>query len=304
MSTSKSLPCRYGPFSTLVYRSKNLGDMIQTLALTRLLPQTSGVFRHLLQRADPNRTFVLNGFLHIDAPSADPGLRTLFAGVCGPHWRKAAYHRWMQRSEWPIGARDPATFAEIRKVGLNSRLCGCATMTFPEWSGPRSGVYSVDCDGPGTQLTHTISPRMSVREQWETATKLLRQYSTAEMVCTSRLHVALPCLAFGTPVTLRVPNHVLNSGRLSILHESCRIGRNNLLIGDVKSWANDYRVFLRDCLGVPDQEHAPICPDSQLDAPLTFGERLHFLVRDAKVSLGQRLGYGGLQSASRNTVAN
>ena len=144
---------------------------------------------------------------------------------------------------------------------------------------------------------------MSVREQWETATRLLKQYSTAEMVYTSRLHVALPCLAFGTPVTLRLPDHVLNSGRLSILRECCQIGRNNRLIGNVKQWAADYRTFLSECLGSSIEEHSPICPDVQPDAPLTIREQLHFLVRDAKVSLGQRLGYGELPLAGKDTAA-
>jgi len=50
-------------FSVVVYRCQNLGDMTQTVALTRLLPQAHGVYRHRLTGAPADRTLVLNGML-------------------------------------------------------------------------------------------------------------------------------------------------------------------------------------------------------------------------------------------------
>jgi hypothetical protein len=71
--------------------------------------------------------------------------------------------------------------------------------------GARRGVYSVDCAGPGEALTHQLSREVTVDEQWALATDLLARYRRAEAVHTSRLHVALPCLAFGTPVWIADP---------------------------------------------------------------------------------------------------
>ncbi len=38
------------------------------------------------------------------------------------------------------------------------------------------------------------------KNSWNEAEKILKRYSEAELVLTSRLHCALPCIAFGTPV--------------------------------------------------------------------------------------------------------
>lgn len=73
-------------FSCLVYRTGNLGDVIQTMALTRLLPPMTGVFRHDLATAPVDRTFVVNGFLERD-PTPRAGAACLFAGVSGPYER-------------------------------------------------------------------------------------------------------------------------------------------------------------------------------------------------------------------------
>jgi hypothetical protein len=42
-----------------------------------------------------------------------------------------------------------------------------------------------------------------------TAADLLERYASAHLVITSRLHCALPCLAFGTPVLFIPPRHDL-----------------------------------------------------------------------------------------------
>jgi Polysaccharide pyruvyl transferase len=49
-------------------------------------------------------------------------------------------------------------------------------------------------------VTHKYSQRESHERRFQRAEELLRLYSTARLVVTSRIHCALPCLAFGTPV--------------------------------------------------------------------------------------------------------
>jgi hypothetical protein len=82
-------------YSVEVYRSQNLGDMIQTLALTRLLPQADGVYRHRLAQAPADRLLVLNGMLDKDAPPAPGQPPSLLAGASGPHFRNRQHLRWM-----------------------------------------------------------------------------------------------------------------------------------------------------------------------------------------------------------------
>lgn len=269
-----------------VYRCLNLGDMIQTLALSRLLPPALGVFRHRLREHPPGCLVVLNGFLHRDRPPLR-GDRFLFAGVSGPHWRHGEYLQWMRGSSFPIGARDPATRAGLEEAGLRSELVGCATLTFPRYSGPRHGVYSVDCEGPGTYLTHAITRRMEVSDQWQRASKLLETYRTAEEVYTSRLHVALPCLAFGTPVRLIVPPAVSASERFSILNELAVDGSGTLQ-GDVAPMANRYLEFLEACLKMRPRQGEPIEPMLPGGDFLGVRDRLRFLWSDLCIFVGHR----------------
>lgn len=245
-------------YSTVVYRTTNLGDMIQTVAMTRLLPATRGVFRHRMASAPEDSTFVVNGFLEGDNPSP-PGIRCLFAGASGPHRKLGQYLRWMAASPWPVGARDPFTVALLQAAGMRVEFTGCATLTFPRYDGPRSGVYSVDCEGPGTRLSHRISYRMPFEAQWSRALQYLEYYRTAEQVHTSRLHVALPCLAFGTPVHLPASTFRWRPERFSILEE-LGLPTEGLVEGDVSGCAARFRGFLERHLDEAIGSHDPIPP--------------------------------------------
>lgn len=50
------------------------------------------------------------------------------------------------------------------------------------------------------ELEHYHTARHSEKERFAMADSFLEKYATAKLVVTSRLHCALPCLAFGTPV--------------------------------------------------------------------------------------------------------
>ena len=110
------------------------------------------------------------------------------------------------RFSFLIGARDPVTMEFLINAGLPSILAGCGTLTLPRYDGKRSGIYSVDYRVPGTPLTHRISREFSVERQWKAALHALDSYRSAEAICISRLHVALPCLAFGIPVWIAKPS--------------------------------------------------------------------------------------------------
>lgn len=49
-------------------------------------------------------------------------------------------------------------------------------------------------------ITHMIDERKSEEDRFKIAEDLLKRYSKAKLVVTSRIHCALPCIAMGTPV--------------------------------------------------------------------------------------------------------
>lgn len=131
----------------------------------------------------------------------------------------ASYHDFLRRKQ--IGCRDPFTFAKVIRAGLNAYMSGCITATLGLVSTdastdatPRSGIYLVDVELPSLAryvpadiiaravvCTHVYdgSPGDTL-QKFKQAGELLDKYMRAELVITSRLHCALPCLAYGTPV--------------------------------------------------------------------------------------------------------
>jgi hypothetical protein len=106
--------------------------------------------------------------------------------------------------------------------GVNAYFSGCLTLTFRRWISQRNDhICLVDphCDeerllasipvplqSKVVRMSHTFDARgMDVDSRLMHARKLLECYQTAAVVVTSRLHCALPCLAFGTPVLFTPP---------------------------------------------------------------------------------------------------
>lgn len=207
-------------------RTRNLGDAIQSVALSRLLPGRL----HSVERGRcriPEHTFLIaNGWLGNNIPPPSATSRAcLFAGVFLAQEHNLA---WLRRSAFPIGARDPSTQAILRGAGLSAEMIGCASLTFPRYRGRRQGVIvadaaphlSVPCSA--VKVTHHLPSNISWRDQWTRAIQVLETYRQAKVVYTSRLHAALPCLAFGTPIVFSRPDPVtirdpLVDNRLSLL---------------------------------------------------------------------------------------
>lgn len=233
--------------SLLVYSTRNLGDMIQTLALSQHFPPAAGVLRHRMQKADRGRLLVVNGVLFRDAPPR-PTPPCLFAGVSGPYYRTQAYLDWLRQSPNSVGARDPASLRVLQNAGIAAALIGCATLTLPRYGGPRAGVVSVDYDGPGERLTHYISRSDKVEWQWQRAQQVLERYRQAEAVYTARLHVALPCLAMGTPVWIARPSRTTWQPARFDLLDSLGVPYEQLTTADVTPLARRFTGFLESHL--------------------------------------------------------
>ena len=233
-------------YRVLAYRhTGNLGDAIQTVALCRLLGEPCrGVFRDDVSREPPDdRPFVVNGWLGKVVPA--PEESCIFAGVHVAHEGEEQL-AWLQTSRHSVGTRDPHTLAWLTRNGMNPTLVGCATLTFDRYRGPRNGCYTIDV-GPivgCTPLTNHLRAH-SWRTQWDLALERLDQIRKAELVYTNRLHIILPCLAFGTPVVF--PKVDLASTedkpRLTIL-DLLGFPYGDEVVMDIAVWAETYRQFL------------------------------------------------------------
>ncbi len=230
----------------------NIGDAVQTVALTRLLGGTcAGVWRDApMSDLCSDVPFVVNGFLGRGTPL--PDRNCLFAGI---HlgYREPEYVKWIRQSNYPVGARDPHTQGFLQANGIASELIGCATLTLPRYSGPRHGRLSVDVEQvAGTEFESSIIADMSWPDQWELALHRLDQLRKAELVYTRRLHVILPCLAFGTPVMFPLNEYrdLSDRSRLDLLHW-LGFSYDEPVEMDVTPVAGRFVRFLSDALGQP-----------------------------------------------------
>jgi hypothetical protein len=249
-------------------RTRNLGDAIQTVALSRLLPGVP----HSVERGRcriPRHIFLIaNGWLGNNIPPPPATSRNcLFAGVFLAQQHNLA---WLRRSVFPIGARDPATEAILRHAGLSTEMIGCASLTFPRYRGRREGIFVTDAaprfnvPPSAVVITHHLPLNISWCDQWTRAMHVLEIYRRAKLVYTSRLHAALPCLAFGTPIVFSCPDAVtirdpLIGNRVSLLR-FLGVEDKKVVTTDPGAIAASYRAFLSRYLAVEVVEHPPRFP--------------------------------------------
>ncbi|MEI9897267.1 MAG: polysaccharide pyruvyl transferase family protein [Chthoniobacter sp.] len=227
----------------------NIGDAIQTIALQRLLPSVSYLWRDK-DSPVPDSPYIVNGWLGNNRPPVEHK-NCLFAGVY-VHGNEDNY-RWIGNSCFPeVGARDPATVMWCADRKIRASLVGCATLSFDPYHGPRSGRYAVDAEAPdAASISHDIGD-LDWDAQLSLARDLLRRYRRAELVVTSRLHVALPCLAFGTPVIISDPmqwGNAERNRRFSIL-DAVGVRYGTPHVQDVSEWRRRYVDFLERNLAI------------------------------------------------------
>lgn len=117
----------------------------------------------------------------------------------------------------PIGARDFFTLNELQKRNIPSYFSGCLTLTLENTHKERNDIiYLVDLDdqcvnyikskvkSPVVVLTHgrSILQFLTYEHRLQYAEYILDLYRKAKCVVTARLHAAMPCLAFETPILM------------------------------------------------------------------------------------------------------
>jgi hypothetical protein len=220
---------KFGLFS---YETFNLGDEIQSLAASQFFPSVD-----VFVDRDQSSSFVsddgvpvkmiMNGW-HSHWPENWPPSSDIIPLLLSMHltqtWSSSGtipakvmlagkglnYFLGHQ----PIGARDLATLQLFKKAGIESFFSGCMTLTLrrPDVASENDLIIVNDVPAavearmnaagrPFKKITQ-ISYEKDRTKRYRMALGLLDQYARASLVVTSRLHCALPCLAFGTPVVL------------------------------------------------------------------------------------------------------
>jgi len=173
-------------------KNANIGDAMQTMALMDFIEKNYGVkITNFEDRTHMTENdMIINGW-HRHLKDKLP-VDALYIGV---------HSDWIMmkniRKNTLIGCRDKFTVSQVEKLPhLKPILSGCSTCTIPLYDGPRKGkaVYMHEDKETGVIPFDT---------QIMIARNLINDLKTKELVTTNRLHIALPCIALGTPVIIK-----------------------------------------------------------------------------------------------------
>lgn len=209
-----------GKFALLYANTANVGDDIQALAVKRLLPKVDYfVDREQIHSFQEKAKIILNGWWTHSIENWPPqsNLNPLFISM---HIDKDFQSNFLSEkslnyiNKQEIGLRDYASFDFLNKNNFKKiYLSFCLTLTFQKYKGIRNNeVLYVDAIGYENNMTHSDENlrNLSVKERLKNAESFLERYKKAKLVITSRLHCALPCIAFGTPVIFIKPTYKPN----------------------------------------------------------------------------------------------
>jgi hypothetical protein len=206
---------------------------MQSVAARQLLPEVNVLLdRDKLSdfsSIEPVRCLLNGWFLHGSkwppSSSIDPLLTSFH--VSSSSGAKAVISKeesvkWLKR-HGPVGCRSENTVKFLEKLGISCYFSGCLTLTLERPLVERCNkIVWVDVSPPwwwtwgnipeGTDsvfeyVTHRCVPWLDSSFKYERCRHLLELYAGAKLVVTSRLHVALPCVAFGTPVVFVMPDY-------------------------------------------------------------------------------------------------
>lgn len=217
--------------------SINLGDCIQTIAVSRLLARM-GVDAGQVIRVDrdslpaysgPPVRLIMNGCFQDHTFPIPAQVEPLFIGFQTSSRRLITDQLHYFKTRQPIGCRDAATAALFREQGIDAYISGCLTLTFSRRTKEPEKPQTIFVGGEGAgelpgRLRGYVPDRiwesaiyMHQREKVTTfpladpeaaraeqiAGTLLDTYrEQATRVVTPLLHVAGPCMSMGIPVIL------------------------------------------------------------------------------------------------------
>ncbi|WP_331279412.1 polysaccharide pyruvyl transferase family protein [Methanobrevibacter arboriphilus] len=252
--------------------TRNLGDQIQSIAANKFLPKVDCfIDRAELSNfySDEIVKTILNAwYFHYEGTwppsnSIDPLITSIHINLNDEKVINSFISdeslEYMKR-HGPIGARDISTLNFLKDNNIPSYFSGCLTLTLDKNPSIKKQEYIVTVDVPKevinflktktnkkiynvTQMAplnmnkpnETRISLYNSKEKFILANSLLDLYQGASCVITNRLHVALPCLAFDTPVLL-INNYTYDVDRF--------FGLNNLLRNtSLDEYISNYEIF-------------------------------------------------------------
>jgi len=190
--------------------SANLGDDIQTLAALQFMGEdVTFVPRDQLGLVtDPGKVLLNGWWSHDPASSFPPKIDALPISMhlCQKFRDEVKDLSWFATRK--TYARDIDTANWLRSLGFDAEFIGCLSLTFPVANVERrTKLLFVDTrHAPSSRcsfmLTHLdpVNLELPYVIRHREARQLLDLYAQADLVITSRLHCALPCVAMGVPV--------------------------------------------------------------------------------------------------------
>jgi len=180
-------------------KTPNLGDAIQTIALEQFINKNSVYGSGYVDRKCMTNDMIVNGWHRHDDELLPE--KAMYIGIHTDYKHLLNIDR---DDEIIVGCRDPYTLDCVNQIkGLKGILSYCATCTFDIYDGPRNGILR---KYHGEKEVEDNAPW---ELQLKRAEELLQTLKTARLVYTDRLHIALPCISFGTPVILKPRNYKL-----------------------------------------------------------------------------------------------
>jgi len=236
-------------YANIVYNSSlknNLGDTILTMAMDNIyrkmgIPEEDIIILSVHELSEYNGEYIVLPINTISINYFEGGVEGYLSPKIIPvflnYLRKNTYLKENEVSYLnryaPIGCRDEYTMELLRKYGIAAYLNGCITVTYPLRSENAVGnkVFLVDIEQELLEyIPKEILLNSEVMEQHVegnlsnlkeiTKERYDRFLNEASLVITSRLHVAIPCVAAGIPVVF-AKNEI--STRFSWVEKICDI---------------------------------------------------------------------------------
>lgn len=233
-------------YGLLVFKnSRNIGDDIQAYATRRFLPHTD----YIIDREKLDSFYTETGekvavimagwylYDHLSWPPS-PFIKPLpismhfdtieSTDVGGDITRNFIFEDY--GASWflengPTGCRDKNTETLLKKFCIPSYFSGCITLTLEKFEDVEKHGRICLVDIPKVACEYIIekaktecvemtqiakNPKLSWESREKRVEQQLQYYQGASLVVTTRLHVALPCLALGVPVLLIKEDASLN----------------------------------------------------------------------------------------------
>lgn len=206
------------------FTTVNLGDDLQSIASSLNLPHVDRIVDRErlanLRLDEPHFLLTQSWFTRQWFwPPADT-LEPYFFGFCfgRPRMRRGLWPRYLKRFE-PIGARDLGSIERLARVGVDAFWSGCLTLRIGRFARTvpaeeRSGTYIVDLPPEAEAMVAPDIRERAIRlsnavpeammddplARMSRIARISDRLRHADLVITKRLHTALPCVGFRTPV--------------------------------------------------------------------------------------------------------